>query len=94
MIEDGLAQKIDLLKKEDSKKVLSQAEITKLLFFVQEELKSFHFACESFFLADYSTDRLELVSFLSAKAGHHHRKAFSLVADPVTVYKIDEKEIL
>lgn len=94
IIEIALQQKIDLLKKGDPEKMLSQTEIMGLLTLVKEELYKFNFRCESFFLADYAIDRSGLVSFLSAKAGHHYRKAFSLTADPYTIYKIDETTLM
>jgi hypothetical protein len=49
---------------------------------------------QSFYIADYKTDRAEALEYLSKHAGHHYRKNFCLKADPDKILKIKIKDIM
>jgi hypothetical protein len=90
-VEKMLAEEITKIK--ETKAVLSQEEISRLLKKSEEIATKYMSKISAFYSADYSLDRSDAMSFLSKEASHHFRKAFLLKADASATYKIHEESI-
>lgn len=75
----SLDQQIKEIKDKSSDTTLSQSNIKVLLDKVQQIAKE-HGLC-TYFLADYTTDQNEMLSFLAQNAGYHYRKIFRYLPD-------------
>ncbi|MBS4168322.1 hypothetical protein [Parachlamydia sp. AcF125] len=92
-LEKKLSEQIERIKEGNLQKRLSPENLTMLLEKVKEVATLYMAGIGCFFLADYMLDREEAMEFIASHAGHHYRKAFSLLADANTGYKISVNEI-
>lgn len=95
-IENKLEQQIDVFKKNDNFKKLTQEQTTVLLEIAIKEfanLINLNIDCKPFFLADYATDRDELVSYFVSRRAGSYAKHFTLEADKVNGYMIDVRAL-
>lgn len=87
-VEWTLHQEIGHLRGDQPARQLAQAEITSLLEKVVRISQDFLPGLNCYYSVDYVFDRKDALRYLSAHAGHHYRKMFSLLADPVKAYQI------
>lgn len=93
-INKELILQIEQIKVNDSgKKELSQEKVTSLLEKIKEIVTLYMPGIQCFFSADYTLDHLDLITFLTEKAGHHYRKIFTLEADAENRFRITANEI-
>jgi hypothetical protein len=97
-ITQKMQTEIQNLRKDSPQRLLTQDEKSRLLALFQKllnEIKPQELSLEFFFMADYDTDRSDLLSYLSSNAGHHFRKNMVLASDSSTGtgYKISTTTI-
>ncbi|MBA2727995.1 MAG: hypothetical protein H0U49_07470 [Parachlamydiaceae bacterium] len=90
-IEEALTKDISRIQNGDSQRKLLQNEKTALLNKVQKIFDSLFPGAKSFYLADYASDRSEMIDYLLQHAGNHYRKGFTLFSDTENSFAISEQ---
>lgn len=93
-IKKDLDQQMAMIKKIRPGQSLSQSNITELLKRIVAIASKYMPGIGSFYTADYSMDREEVLSFLAFHAGHHYRRTFLLMADFKEDFRMTTPEIL
>lgn len=92
-IEKMLFEQIATIKGNDSKKELTQENITFLLTEAAKIIKNYMPDVDCFYSADYSIDLNNALNYISSHASHHYRKRFILTDDMAAPYKIEVTDI-
>lgn len=88
-----LVKEIETIKSSRSVKVLTHEEISGLIEKVKDVFVTFLPDSQWYTMSDYAVDRNETMAHIREHASHRYRKNFTLIADPVTGYRIDVGDI-